>query len=135
MLVSYVDNLPLGSEALMQALSPDKPETLTDLLNVAVRLESLIFGVAVSEVDYKYKLYTRLDHLEGISSDNHLEDISSDDHFEDISSDDHFEEISSDYQMLEPSTATLLRGIFSDPQSQSIQVQSNLHRVLSGGNT
>ena len=34
----------------MQALSPDKPETLTDLLNVAVRLESLIFGVAVSEV-------------------------------------------------------------------------------------
>uniref|UniRef100_M8AV28 Mediator complex subunit 15 KIX domain-containing protein n=1 Tax=Aegilops tauschii TaxID=37682 RepID=M8AV28_AEGTA len=130
-----VSRVSVLSEALMQALSPDKPETLTDLLNVAVRLESLIFGVAVSEVDYKYKLYTRLDHLEGISSDNHLEDISSDDHFEDISSDDHFEEISSDYQMLEPSTATLLRGIFSDPQSQSIQVQSNLHRVLSGGNT
>ena len=93
-----------------------------------------------SQVDYKYKLYTRLDHLkndhfEDISSDNHFEDISLDDHFEDISSDDHFEEISSDYQMLEPSTATLLRGIFSDPQSQSIQVQSNLQRVLSGGNT
>ncbi|XP_048552140.1 uncharacterized protein LOC125531997 isoform X2 [Triticum urartu] len=128
------------SEALMQALSPDEPETLTDLLNVAVRLERMIFIVAVSEVDYNYKLYTRLDHLEDdhfedISSDNHFEDISSDDHFEDISSDDHFEEISSDYQMLEPSTATLLRGIFSDPQNQSIQVQSNLQRVLSGDNT
>ncbi|VAI78737.1 unnamed protein product [Triticum turgidum subsp. durum] len=128
------------SEALMQALSPDEPETLTDLLNVAVRLERMIFIVAVSEVDYNYKLYTRLDHLEDdhfedISSDNHFEDISSDDHFEDISSDDHFEEISSDYQMLEPSTATLLRGIFSDPQNQSIQVQSNLQRMLSGDNT
>ncbi|KAI4971001.1 hypothetical protein ZWY2020_001915 [Hordeum vulgare] len=123
------------SEVLMQVLSPDEPETLTDLLSVAVRLESMIFVVAVNEVDYNYKLYKRMDHLEDILSDNHFEDISSDDHFEDISSDDHFEDIPSDDQMFGPSTATLLRGIFSDRQSQSIQVQSNLQRVLSSGNT
>ena len=34
----------------MQALSPDEPETLTDLLNVAVRLEKMIFVVAINEV-------------------------------------------------------------------------------------